>query len=52
MLFPHPQHLKNETEHGNSLIVPIYNEVENLPILVGQLVEVSTQLPARPKSCW
>lgn len=28
----------------NSLIVPIYNEVENLPILVGQLVEVAQRL--------
>ena len=29
----------------NSLIVPIYNEVENLPILVGQLVELTSRLP-------
>ncbi len=29
----------------NSLIVPIYNEVENLPILVGQLVELCGRLP-------
>lgn len=29
----------------NSLIVPIYNEVENLPILVGQLVELANSLP-------
>lgn len=29
----------------NSLIVPIYNEVENLPILVGQLVDLARQLP-------
>ncbi len=29
----------------NSLIVPIYNEVENLPILVEQLLTVSSQLP-------
>ncbi|MCC6512227.1 MAG: glycosyltransferase family 2 protein [Pirellulaceae bacterium] len=28
----------------NSLIVPIYNEVENLPILVRQLVELTSQL--------
>lgn len=28
----------------NSLIVPIYNEVENLPILVEQLVQVSRRL--------
>jgi glycosyltransferase involved in cell wall biosynthesis len=28
----------------NSLIVPVYNEVENLPILVEQLVEVSERL--------
>lgn len=29
----------------NSLIVPIYNEVENLPILVGQLVNLADSLP-------
>ncbi len=29
----------------NSLIVPVYNEVENLPILVNQLVELSRRLP-------
>jgi glycosyltransferase involved in cell wall biosynthesis len=28
----------------NSLIVPIYNEVENLPILVKQLVELAERL--------
>ncbi len=28
----------------NSLIVPIYNEVENLPILVGQLIELTKRL--------
>lgn len=31
----------------NSLIVPIFNEVENLPILVGQLVEISKSLPGQ-----
>lgn len=31
----------------NSLIVPIYNEVENLPILVDQLVALSRQLPGQ-----
>ncbi len=29
----------------NSLIVPIYNEVENLPILIGQLVKLASDLP-------
>ena len=31
----------------NSLIVPIYNEVENLPILVDQLVNLSRKLPGQ-----
>lgn len=29
----------------NSLIVPIYNEVENLPILVEQLIQLTERLP-------